>query len=271
MTANSFDPPTAVELLILEAIYSCYRNYGTYPTNSELLSKVNENGQMSQQQLTNYKGFLREKGLIRNAPGGRYELTDRGRQALGPLSRYSVAPAEMLIHGEVKAGSSDPGDLVVDEYLGDGENTLLVPNADPERETYALQVVGTSMEEEGIREGDYIIVESYRDNAEVREGDLIVTKFLPESYINADEEMLLNAIEDPEEYAGPTLKYCYIIRNPLSTNYRYDGKVQTRNVYRLSQRRVKLVEGEVDKGSTIITSHIKPMGKVIGVYRSLRG
>lgn len=160
-------------------------------------------------------------------------------------------PARIIVRGQVKAGAAKPEDLIV--YIEDGEDAVIVDISIPPEQTqnqvFALEVVGTSMEKEGIYQGDYVIVEEIRENTRHKPEELLVTYYVP---ITKNNPIQLDLHDDDEIEEGPTLKYIREIQTEAS---RY---------YRLSWRR------QADENPyAIYAKSIRPIGRVIGVYRSL--
>ncbi|MFC1879169.1 LexA family protein [Chloroflexota bacterium] len=263
--------PTALEKQILKLILDFYNSHYKYPNNAELLAQLRAriNKDFKQQQLTNYKSRLLKRRWITSRGHHRntkiYELTERGSQALG--TKFPTPSTTLPLFGEVIAGPSDTGNLIVEEAGLENVQLIEIPEINPEKDTFVLEVIGSSMVEDGINEGDYVIVESCSID-DISSGDLIVTKYLATEHNLLEEEQLQIQINDPEQYSSRyTVKYCYTIPDPQKRVYEIRNIKYIRWVYRLQQQRVKLLGGEVDENSTLITSHIRPLGKVIGVYK----
>jgi SOS-response transcriptional repressor LexA len=197
------------------------------------------------------KGYL-ERQL------GRPVLTDKALQYFSDLDQsvktvrpFSIVPTQIRVRGQVRAGDIGQDELRVDlsESSGPGDEFILVPQARLERETYALEVVGDSMEHEGVFEGDYIIVEEFGPFEGPRDGEMIVTKYLP---IYAEPDGLEADISDFDLH-GPTVK---IYSEVVEDNERR---------YRLSWKRDNRANPYI-----IRTRYVRPIGRVIGVYRSLK-
>ena len=108
------------------------------------------------------------------------------RRALQEEEPLFVATAPLV--GQVIAGT---GHVEIALY-GD----TLVPG-----EIYRLEVIGSSMEHEGIFEGDQVMMRAFNDYEWPNDGDMIVTKYLP---FGAEPEMPTDMIKS--ELMGPTLK-----------------------------------------------------------------
>jgi hypothetical protein len=104
------------------------------------------------------------------------------------------------------------------------------------------------MEHEGIFEGDFVIVQPYPNGRFPKQRELIVTLYLPPT--NETETEGLSNLDD-SVFEGPTIKYFTDIPG-------------NRRPYRLRWRR------GIDKSEyTIETKIIRPIGRVVGVYRAL--
>lgn len=125
---------------------------------------------------------------------------------------------------------------------------VAIPNLDETTSAFVLQVAGFSMEHEKIYEGDYVIVQPFRKDQMPKQRELIVTYYLPPR----NEEEVVDIVEmDDTWFDGPTLKYCTEVA----------GRERP---YRLSWKR-DIQSSEY----TIETKRIKPIGRVIGIYRAI--
>jgi SOS-response transcriptional repressor LexA len=210
---------------------------------------------VSSQAICNYKRKLKDKGYLhpdlQNA-----QLTPKARRLLEDLQ--VVVPTQIPLVGKVMAGNVRHGDLVENTveiaYVGGIEHlvdadfpTIVVPDVQATSLTLALQVIGVSMEYEHIYEGDFVIVRTFANGEQPRQGELIVTYYLPRS----DEPLVdleqASQWDVPEDcLSGPTLKYFY-------------GKP---GFYRLSWRKDTKVSDY-----TIETRYVKPIYRVVGVYQ----
>ena len=184
------------------------------------------------------------------------DVTQAGAQAL--QHQIDVVPSEFpLISAKLQAGKRRSDELVVNmlehsELAGfDGPFVTVPSSSDPAR-TVAFEVHGASMEDHNIFNGDYVLVELFPDGGWPQESELIVTRYLPP----ADNELVESSNQDgidglsDELLEGPTLKFYY----------ERDG------MYRLSVA----IDSE-NHPSTIRTLAIRPAGRVVGVYRNLKG
>jgi hypothetical protein len=176
--------------------------------------------------VANLKKRLQEKGYLDEgfkAPTPTY----RARQL---LAQYGlVETKQVVVCGEVIAGRrrSDEVDVTLTEpdFLADpddervevrsaaeGLETLILPPIKGERRAFALRVVGVSMINERIFDGDYVIFSPYQNGEQPAVGALVVAKYLPEEHekdIDIDQVASGAAIPDDSYLEGPTLKYYY--------------------------------------------------------------
>ena len=239
------------------------------PTQIDLLRKIydhNLNGQavkstdcwlweeshVTQSAISNYILKLQQNNFLEKWPDKTLVLTDKARRFLTnrPLepnaTRLSpVTAAQLRIRGQVMAGQATQEDLLIDldEYGEDGSPTLTVPEVRQGKNCYVLQVVGSSMVHEGIFDGDYVIVEEFMGFETPRENQLIVTYYM--LFQKNDPERLFH------EEQGPTLKYMREVEEQSGDKY-----------YRLGWKK----DAETSEYK-IRAAQIRPVGKVIGVYR----
>jgi len=190
------------------------------------------------------KGFIEKQG---NLIGLTKKVERYFSGALRPIRPNNVAPTQIQIIGTVKAGKTSPEELEVN--MGDSGEFILLPETRLEKNSYALKVVGRSMEHEGIFDGDFVIVEEYDITEWPKQGDLIVAKYYPLDI--EDENQVDDIIES--DYMDLTLKF-------------YSEQVYSnKKVYRLGWKK-----NNASNPHVILASRLIPKGKVIGVYRSLR-
>jgi len=133
--------------------------------------------------LTVVGRLIRKKYVERK--GNRILLTDKAHEYFGSIyetvnavSINAFLPARIKIRGYVTAGRTNTNDLDV-SLPDDDLDTIPIPNARPERKTYALRVEGRSMEHEGIFPGDYIILEEFQPSEWPRDGEMIGNRSAP--------------------------------------------------------------------------------------------
>ena len=200
-------------------------------------------------------GRLEIKGYVERQ-GSRPRLTDKSKEYFARLyesasliKSFDVLPTQLKVMGNVRAGRQSEYDLAVD-MPASNIDPITIPDTRPDRKIYALKVEGSSMEHEGIFEGDYVIIEEFSQSDWPRDGDMIVTKYLeiPE-YLKNDPEIDLNDFE----LSGHTLKVYKEVREKDDQYYRLSWKKD----HQSNPHLIKAVR-------------LEPIGRIIGVYRSLR-
>ena len=186
------------------------------------------------------KSNLLGKGILEKRDG-RIQLTQKAWDFLKPPSRGTSSNLYLLQPGQVSAGKATGGELEVlaSEVTDVIEDALAIPSVEPRGRVVAYEVIGNSMESEGIFQGDYVIVE-INPRVALSDGKMIVAKYL------------LRDEKDGSELRGPTLK--------IYKGDRIDAKGR---FFLLGRKR--------DYGQTypylIEAGIIFPIGPVIGVYR----
>lgn len=203
--------------------------------------------------LSNVLRSLEEKGYIERTDG-RLSLTDKAFQFFSRLSErgksirpFSILPVSIRVNGQVQAGPTEADVLVV--YEKPNSKFIPVPDVNPEREVYALEVIGGSMEHENIYKGDYVIVEEFGPSNKIipNSDELAVFMYVP----------LYVVLENPKaqitdsDYVGPILKYC--------------KEMSAEKYYRLGWK--SGLDSKTEEPTIIKAARIRPIGKVIGVYR----
>ena len=123
--------------------------------------------------------------------------------------------------------------------------------------TYLLEVTGTSMEYEGIFEGDHVIMRAFTESEWPREGDMIVTKYLPYD-VSVEVEMVTDFVE--AELAGPTLKVFHQKANgEFYLGWQKDNRAWSQKAWAANH-----VPGN---RQGIVTKYISPIGRVLDVKR----
>jgi SOS-response transcriptional repressor LexA len=235
-----------------------------YPDNSWLGLQMH----ISDSGVCNLKRHLQEKGYLRRESILAVP-TEIAEQYLADLP--SVVPVYIPVWGEVSAGKRRPDDVAV--YMSHVSNeaaedvpAIVIPDVSTRSESrvFALRVIGNSMENENIFAGDYVIVQQYQGSEWPREGEMIVTRYLP-YYAEQDDEddwMDYSDITD-ESLEGPVVKY---LRDVEEVKGLQDvEEVKGRRIYCLGWRKTN---GQRD---SIIKTHVLlPIGRVLGVYRDIR-
>ncbi|MGE3166279.1 MAG: transcriptional repressor LexA [Planctomycetota bacterium] len=182
---------TERQLNILEFLKHFKRMRGVYPT----LEEIAQNFGVSKVTVHDHMRQLEKKGAIRREPH-----LARALEMLDPLFLESdsapVAGPQLQVLGRIAAGG--PIEAIEDPYTLD--LTDLIPMG---REHYALRVQGESMIDEGIRDGDLVIVER-RSHA-------------------ADGETVVAVLPDNEA----TLKKLYREKTPGGLRYRLQPANET--------------------------------------------
>ena len=190
------------------------------------------------------KGFIEKQGSLLG-------ITKKAEQyfsgALKPVRPHSVAPTQIRVLGTVKAGKTITDELEVD--LADSGELILLPDTKLEKNSYALKVIGKSMEHEGIFDGDFVIVEEFSGLDWPKHGDLIVAKYYP---LENENENPMDEIAE-EDYMDLTLK---IYSEQIEKN---------KKIFRLGWKK-----DNESNPYVILASRLIPKGKVIGIYRNLR-
>lgn len=227
-----------IRFLILAESYinDPVNQHGVFPPNRwfENILSISKAG------VSNLKASLSRKGIFEKE-NGRIQLTQKAWDFLKSPSRGVTSNLYILKPGQVSAGKAAGGELKVlaSEITDLIEDTLTIPSPEPRGKIVAYEVVGDSMESEGIYQGDYVIVE-INPRIALSDGKMIVAKYL------------LRDDEDGSELRGPTLKI-----------YRGERKDAKGRFALLGRRR--------DYGQTnpylIEAGSILPIGPVIGVYR----
>lgn len=174
------------------------------------ISTVTDTKWLEQQRKAAHKNVLTVVGRLVKKNyiewiGNRVSPTGKAREYYGSIyetvntiSANAFLPARIKIRGYVTAGRTNAYDLDVN-LPDDDLDTIPIPNARPERTTYALRVEGRSMEHEGIFPGDYIILEEFQPSEWPKDGEMIVTRYSDLPLTESDSDIDF-------EISGHTLK-----------------------------------------------------------------
>jgi SOS-response transcriptional repressor LexA len=237
---------------LLQTIFQYLKEFGgPIPrSNSWFAGQINRKSN----HITQLKRKLREKKYLdaQNMP------TQKARDYIKNLEKntmevqvYDVPKSLIGIYGEVVAGFLDPDrdgvHVVLDELDNPTETFLVIPDTAPDRQVFALKVVGQSMEQEGIFEGDYVLVEKLGRFEQPSPQDMIVAKYLPKESEPTDRNALIN----PDDLVGPTVKIF---------------------VRKFGKSEVELGWRKDNKGNpwAIRTKELHTIGRVVGIYRNLQ-
>ena len=253
MQGNAPRRPTLAELQCLKILSLHDSGRESQPLSNKVLAKRLNT---SPQAVCNRKKALRDMGLLSRLPEGEWMVTARGRMYLTTrgLDHHAkvVESAELAILGEVRAGPAERDGVMV--FLRDGDDDppemVTIPNTRADRDVFMLRVVGQSMEHEHIKEGDLVIVERFRVGEMPRHGDLVATRYLDISDEPSDTSLGYfghDSVPD-EGYRGPTLKYFFRQEDSWRLSWRKDSQ---------------------SSPYTIITRAVRPIGRVVAVYRTI--
>ena len=143
---------------ILDFLNSYIAKYGHAPTLVEIAKKM---GVKSLATVHEHLQSLQKKGLIKKTSGlvRSIELID---QKIGKI----VRGIELPILGFIAAGSP------IETYTDPGASFAVSANmVSPNKKSYVLQVKGQSMVNDGILDGDFVVIE---ETSEAHDGDIVV-------------------------------------------------------------------------------------------------
>lgn len=164
------------------------------------------------------------------------DLTVKGKEYIrSHFGPFVVKGVSIRIQGSASAGPSEL-DISLDDLNSPSNEILRLPSLS-NKDIFAIKVEGVSMVQEGILDGDYVIVEIQDSLWWPEPQDMIVAKYLPET-------------EMASEFIGPVLKI-YIKRDGERGCELGWHKANEKNIYKIKAR------------------DLQPIGKVIGVYREV--
>lgn len=250
--------PTPKEDEFLDVCYKYYCKYSDFPDTQTLKSAL----KVKKSRISYLKGQLKQNDFLRDTKS--IFFTEKAFHYMRDKHSYqdkvvelSSSPTYLPLLGEVRAGETSSDELVayVDDFAEAGNAPMEpIPYASPQKDTFLLKVVGQSMERENILEEDLLIAQKI-EKANVRDGELIVTKYLPWSYKDVLSE--IPADELLSEYKGPVVKYCTVHQQVTGNNEMM--------FYRLGWR--KDIHSSAKYNPMV--SDIEPIAKVIGLYRRI--
>lgn len=143
---------------IVDFISQYIQKFGSSPTLQEIADAINVSSLAT---VHEHLEALIKKDVIR-----KYEGAVRGIELIDKKLAQITDGVELPVMGFIAAGRPI-------QPLTDPDQTLRVSPAmlTGKKRAYVLQVSGDSMIEEGILDGDYVVVE---DQEEVRDGDIVV-------------------------------------------------------------------------------------------------
>jgi repressor LexA len=130
---------------ILHTIEACWREHGCPPTIREIGSAV---GVASSGHVAYHVALLEREGLLRHEPGRSRGLLPT--RPMGPRVLGTIAAGDPL--EQFDAGESES--LQLDEFA----TAVTSAPTSPDQEIFALRVRGTSMIDDGILDGDYVLI-----------------------------------------------------------------------------------------------------------------
>lgn len=143
---------------ILEYLNNYIDKNGHAPTLVEIAKKL---GVRSLATVHEHLQTLEKKGLIKRSGG-----IARGIELLDRKIGEVVRGVELPLLGFIAAGSP------IEPYTDPNAKFAVAPNmVSPRKKSYVLQVKGDSMIEDGILDGDFVVVE---ETNQARDGDIVV-------------------------------------------------------------------------------------------------
>ena len=244
-------PPSPREREILLYIHRYASEHdGNAPTSKEIADEIGINLKYA---LT-IIGRLKLKELVRKIDERVLLVMENVEEYLIgaglPIRPLSVVPAQLLCRGKVKAGRTDTVVIFDDR----DEGLQRIPDANLDKETYLLEVVGRSMEHEKIFEGDFIVVESFSGIEKPAEGEIIVAYYI--EYIEDANNFDGTTQLSPLDYEDLTVKV-FVGEIPVGTGKQKLWQLSWKKEKELNPYELKVIG-------------LRPIGRVIGVYRNLR-
>lgn len=164
------------------------------------------------------------------------DLTPKGREYIrNHFGPFVVKSVSIHVQGKASAGPSEVS-INLDDLDFPSTRIINVPSVSS-KDIFALKVEGLSMVQEGILEGDYVIVEKQDGLWWPEPQDMIVTMYVSDSGAAT-------------EFLGPVLKI-YIKRYGERGCELGWHRANETNIYKIKAR------------------DLRPIGKVIGVYRDI--
>lgn len=164
------------------------------------------------------------------------DLTPKGKEYIrNHFGPYIVKGVSIHIQGTASAGPSETN-IILNSLNFPSKQILYLPSLS-NNDIFAVKVEGVSMVQEGILDGDYVIVEKQDSLWWPEPQDMIVATYLPDT-------------EASSEFVGPVLKI-YLKRDGEHGCELGWHKSNETNIYKIKAR------------------DLQPIGKVIGVYREI--
>lgn len=214
----------------LKAISDYIEKFGKppYRTNTWLSEKTG----YESNHITQIKRELADLKLITENT----DLTSKGKEYIrdhfGP---FVVKGISIHVQGTASAGPSEVN-ISLDNLNFPSKQIITMPSLS-NKDIFALKIEGVSMVQEGILDGDYVIVEKQDSLWWPEPQDMIVTMYLPDTKTDI-------------EFVGPVLKI-YLKRDGEHGCELGWHKANETNIYKIKAR------------------DLRPIGKVVGVYRQI--
>lgn len=143
---------------ILEFISQYIQKFGYSPTLQQIAEAIGVNSLAT---VHEHLQALAKKGLIR-----RYKGAVRGLEIISNAKNQSLAGLELPILGFIAAGQP------IEPYTDPNASLMISPTLiSGQKPAFVLQVKGESMIDEGILDGDYVVIEQQE---EAKNGDIVV-------------------------------------------------------------------------------------------------
>ncbi|NDD05928.1 MAG: repressor LexA, partial [Proteobacteria bacterium] len=162
---------TQHQAAVLEFIQTYCRETGVSPSYREIQKHFNYK---SVGTVQDHVRALIKKGMLEKT----YGQNSTKARALLPRNQKRTMGKTLSVYGEIAAGGPREG---VELELG----TIVVAEEFAEGECFALRVVGNSMIEAGIFEGDYVIV---KKSTKIKSGDIVVALIEGETTVKKYQE-----------------------------------------------------------------------------------
>jgi len=143
---------------ILEFISQYIQKFGYSPTLQQIAEAIGVNSLAT---VHEHLQALAKKGLIR-----RYKGAVRGLEIIAKTNNQLVAGLELPVLGFIAAGQP------IEPHTDPNASLMISPSLiSGQKPAFVLQVKGESMIEDGILDGDYVVIEQQE---EAKNGDIVV-------------------------------------------------------------------------------------------------
>lgn len=226
---------------VLKAIYDFIQEFGSppYRNNGWIAERTRYEGN----HITNIKRELRE---IYHYLDDQANLTPSGQSYIRQhFGAFAIKAMHIFVQGTVSAGPSEDTLINSSSFEIPSDEQIKIPDTSSDNDVFALKVVGQSMIELGILDGDYVVVEKQDGPWWPDRQDMIVTWYLPH---DPNRKNVVNV--DDSEYIGPVVKI-------------YQQRFGEKGC-ELGWRSTNEINPYLIKADDL-----KPIGKVIAVYRKI--